>query len=92
MSKLETDLLINYSGQILTMTGAGDRPKVRGQMDEVGLIDDGIVAVREGRIVYGDKREYLEDIVSLAKDVRVIDAEVKSGYGMNLEDERNNLL
>lgn len=75
MGKIEADLVVTRCGQLLTMGGADARPKVGSQLDEVGLMVGGAVAVREGRIVYAGKREGLQDIVSFAGGAQVIDAE-----------------
>jgi imidazolonepropionase len=49
--KMFADLLIHSAGMMLTMQGHSDLPARREGMSEIGLIENGAVAVREGKIV-----------------------------------------
>jgi imidazolonepropionase len=69
--KTMADLVIK-NGRIITCKGDGPGPKISEAMDDVGVIENGFVAVSEGRIEAvstGDGRDYISD------KTHVIDAE-----------------
>src|SRR3989339_1635236 len=45
------DLLIQNCGQLLTVAGASRRPKILKGMDDLGIIVDGAVAIKDGNII-----------------------------------------
>lgn len=45
------DLFIQNCGQLLTVAGASQRPKILNSMDGLGIISDGAVAIKGGNIV-----------------------------------------
>ena len=60
----DADLIIHNAGQLVTCASGG-RPKRRAEMLDVGIIDDGAVAVAGGKIVgVGSSLEILRDFSS----------------------------
>ena len=45
------DLFIQNCGQLLTVAGASQRPKTLQGMDDLGIILDGAVAIKDGNII-----------------------------------------
>ena len=68
------DLLISNIGQLLTCANSG-KPKRKEQMQDVGLIRDAAVAVRDGSIVAAGKMKELEDQYTAKQ---VLDAQGKA--------------
>jgi imidazolonepropionase len=48
---LTADFAIINAEELVTMQGASDKPKVKEQMKDIGIIRDGAVAVKDGKIV-----------------------------------------
>lgn len=72
--KPEVDLLLLHAGQLVTVAGASASPKRGAEMTQIGVIEDGAVAVRGGIIVaVGTTREVLVKVES-HPDTRVVDA------------------
>ncbi|MCF6149970.1 MAG: imidazolonepropionase [Candidatus Kuenenia sp.] len=46
------DLIIYNIGQLLTIRGTTQKPKVLRQMDDLGIIEDGAVAVKDGKFIH----------------------------------------
>ena len=51
---MKADLLIKNAAQLLTVKS--DKPKVKGEMEDLGIINDGAIAVRNNRIFRVDKK------------------------------------
>ena len=49
--RLLPDLLIQNCGQLLTVAGASRRPKILKGMDDLGIVLDGAVAIKDGNII-----------------------------------------
>ena len=45
------DLFIQNCGQLLTVAGASQRPKTLQGMNDLGIILDGAVAIKDGNII-----------------------------------------
>lgn len=58
------DLVIEaYKGQLITVTSFSNSPKRAGEMDDLGIINGGMVLVKDGIItVVGDSEEVLREI------------------------------
>ena len=79
------DLIIQHIAQLVTLADpapslpAAGREKGRGRsgqaMSELGIIEDGLVAMRDGKITAVGKTAELKSKVSLRPDTKVIDAE-----------------
>ncbi|MFW9992341.1 MAG: imidazolonepropionase [Candidatus Odinarchaeota archaeon] len=73
--KLEADCVIINANELLTLEGASEKPKTKEEMKDIGIIHNGSVAIRDGKIVaVGSTREVLE---KLEKGFEVIDASGK---------------
>ena len=51
MGKEEVDLLIENASEVLTLRGGSQKPLLGEQMKNLGIIKDGSIAVKEGKIV-----------------------------------------
>ena len=67
------DLLIQNCGQLLTVAGASQKPKILQGMDDLGIILDGAVAIKDGKIIGVGTTRQLEKKYD-KKEVPVIDA------------------
>ncbi|MCJ7559963.1 amidohydrolase family protein, partial [Candidatus Bathyarchaeota archaeon] len=68
------DLLIVNAEELLTLADGGQKPRTHKQMRELGIVRDGALAVREGRIVAVGKTR---DITKAFKAQNVISAKGK---------------
>jgi len=72
---IKADFAIVHANELITLKGKSDRPQVREEMNDLGIIRDGAVAAKEGRIVaVGTTKEVLG---KLEKGFEVIDASDK---------------
>jgi imidazolonepropionase len=72
---IKADLAVVHANELITLKGKSDSPQVREEMNDLGIIKDGAVAAKEGRIVaVGTSREVLD---KLEKGFEVIDASDK---------------
>jgi imidazolonepropionase len=72
--KQPVDLLIKNAGQVLTMAGYSERPKVGAELNDLGLVAGGAVAALDGKIVRVGKSSEVEGDVELLPHARVVDA------------------
>ena len=71
----KADFVIVHANELATLVGTSDRPRTKEQMSDLGIIKDGAVAFKDGRIVsVGTTREVVEQ---LEKGFEVIDADGK---------------
>lgn len=52
MEKMRVDILIEHASQLLTLQGNSERPKMGKELLNLGIIEDGAVAVKDGIIVF----------------------------------------
>ncbi len=71
------DLIIENCGELITVAGASGRPKSGRSLDGVGVIRDGAVAVRRGRIAWAGGSSELREHVSPGRGTKTIDASGK---------------
>lgn len=69
---VEADLIISGAGELLTCAQNGVAPDAR---NTLGVIADGAVAAREGRVVWVGKGEALKEEVRLMRGGQTIDAD-----------------
>jgi len=75
MPAVKADFAIINAAELATVAGGSDKPKVRADMADIGIIEDGAVAAKDGRIVaVGTTREVLDQ---LEKGFETIDARGK---------------
>ncbi len=67
------DLLIRHAGELLTLAGPA-RPRVRAELDELGIIHDGAVACRDGHIVAVGPTPDLERTMKIGPTTEIINA------------------
>jgi imidazolonepropionase len=71
---IQADLIIEGAAELLTLSGSPDRPRRGDEMQELGIIREGALAARRGKIVWlGPARDLLASVKPLAFS-RVIDA------------------
>jgi len=69
---VEADFVIVHASELVTLKGTSDKPRVKEDMNNLGIIDDGAVAIKDERIVaVGTTNEVLN---KLEKGFEVIDA------------------
>jgi imidazolonepropionase len=62
LGKKEADLIIEHAKQLITAKGHGARPAIGAEMEGLGMVEDGAVAVSNGKIVAtGKSNEVLRD-------------------------------
>ncbi|MDH5448800.1 MAG: imidazolonepropionase [Candidatus Bathyarchaeota archaeon] len=72
---IEADFVIINADELVTLKGTGNKPQIREEMNNLGTIEDGAVAVKDGKIVsVGATKEVLD---KLEKGFEVIDASGK---------------
>lgn len=72
--KEDADLLIVNADELLTLAGNSQKPRVGKQMRELGILRDGCLAIREGRVVAVGKTS---DVTKRFKAQNVISAKGK---------------
>jgi imidazolonepropionase len=71
----KADFVIVNANELATLRGRNDRPRTREEMNDLAIINDGAVAVKDGRILaVGTTKEMLEN---LEKGCEIIDASGK---------------
>jgi len=72
---LEADFVIVHANERVTLSGFSNKPKIKEEMNQLNIIQDGAVAVKNGRIVaVGSTNEVLTQIID---GYEVIDASGK---------------
>lgn len=70
--KIEADLLIVHAGQLLTLAGANETPRIGAALGDLGLIPDGAVAAAAGTIVAaGSTAQVLDEVRPAARTVTI---------------------
>ncbi|MCG8403462.1 MAG: imidazolonepropionase [Firmicutes bacterium] len=73
MGKIAADLLVRGAGQLVTVAGHTGRPKRGPELAEIGIINDGAVAARDGIIVAVGPGPQVEERVELGDSSVVVD-------------------
>ncbi len=74
MGKIKADLLLRNAGQLITGAGFSGRPKRGAELADIGLVENGALAAKDGVIAaVGPEARVLEQ-VELTPGARVIDA------------------
>ncbi|MDQ0340006.1 imidazolonepropionase [Caldalkalibacillus uzonensis] len=56
-TKQPKPLLIRRAGQLVTLKGSSERPLIKGQMRELGIVENGSVWIEDGKIIMADTDE-----------------------------------
>ncbi len=93
---MRVDLVIKNIGKLVTCKGLG-RPRVGQEMDEVDIIEDAYIAIRDGKIIeIGNKNDYkniinnytkIEDAKGLLVTPGLIDSHTHLVHGGSRENE-----
>lgn len=76
-NKYKADLIVRNAEQLVTVAGASNSPKRGAAMSQIGVVENGAVAVRGEKIVaVGETPEVLEQ-VEASTETRIIDASGK---------------
>ena len=60
---LEADFVIVHANELVTLSGFSNKPKIKEEMNELQIILDGAVAVKDGRIIaVGATNEVLAEL------------------------------
>ncbi len=94
---VRADYVIIHANELLTMRGFSNRPKVKEELQDPGVIKDGAVAIKDGRIVaVGTTRDVLDrvekgfetiDASGMTVTPGFIDAHVHLVFAGSREDE-----
>jgi imidazolonepropionase len=75
---IQADLIVEGAAELLTLSGTGTRPRLGAELRELGILRQGAVAVRRGKIVWiGPTADLLTSVRPLAF-CKVIDAQGKT--------------
>ncbi len=72
---IKADFTIIHANELATLKGKSDRPQIKEEMNDLGIIKDGAVAVKDGKIVAIGTTE--EVLGKLERGVEIIDASGK---------------
>lgn len=71
---MKADFAVINAGQLITAAGYSERPKRGPELNELGIINDGAVAAKEGLIVAAGSTADVMKQVELTGDAMLIDA------------------
>ena len=71
------DLFIKNARQLLTLRSVQKGPRIKKQMENLGIVEDGAVAVRRDKIVALGKTREVLDKVKIDKNTKIINAKNK---------------
>ncbi len=74
MERLDLDMVILNASELLTLDGASHTPKLREDLNELGIIEKGGVAIRGNQIVAVDTTKNIKRLVKPGSRPRIIDA------------------
>ncbi|MFW9962254.1 MAG: imidazolonepropionase [Candidatus Sifarchaeia archaeon] len=65
---MKPDLLLTHIGQVATLEGHSDAPKTRAQMNEISVIENGAIAIKDGIIIaVGSTKDVLSQVTEEPK-------------------------
>jgi imidazolonepropionase len=74
MERLDLDMVILNASELLTLEGASHTPKLRDDLNELGIIENGGVAIRGNQILAVDTTKNIKRLVKPGSRPRIIDA------------------
>lgn len=78
MERLHFDTVILNAAELLTLKGASHTPKLRADLSDLGIIEDGAVAIHENRVAAVGTTKEIKKLVKAGTRPRVIDASDKT--------------
>jgi imidazolonepropionase len=78
MTRLQLDMVILNAAELVTLAGASHTPKLGKDMNELGIIEDGGVAIRGNQIVAMDTTKNIKRLVKPGSHPQIIDAKDKT--------------
>jgi imidazolonepropionase len=76
--KLKADFIIHKANQIVTLSGFSDTPKLGDEMNELGIIEDGAIAIQKDKIIWVGHTSELPQYIERPNSEREIDATGKT--------------
>jgi imidazolonepropionase len=80
LSKTEVDLIIEHAKQIVTARNHSERPVAGREMEDISLIEDGAIAIQEGRITAAGKSEEVRSEYSAREFIDATGKVVAPGF------------
>lgn len=80
MGKKEADLIIEHAKQLITAKGHSERPAVGTEMEGLGIVEDGAVAVSNGKIMAAGKSNEILDDYNAAERIEATGRVVMPGF------------
>ncbi|MFX1508795.1 MAG: imidazolonepropionase [Promethearchaeota archaeon] len=74
MERLDLDMVILNASELLTLQGASHTPKLGEDLNELGIINNGAIAIRENQIVAVDSTKNIKRLVKPGSRPQIIDA------------------
>ncbi|MBS3068020.1 imidazolonepropionase [Candidatus Micrarchaeota archaeon] len=74
---ITADLVIKNASELLTIKGASNKPKVKEQLSNLGIINNGAIAIAGESIVWLGGSNEIKDNIKIDKKTRIIDAKNK---------------
>ncbi|MFX0167756.1 MAG: imidazolonepropionase [Candidatus Hodarchaeota archaeon] len=78
MERIHLDMVILNASELVTVAGASHAPKLKTDLGELGIIEDGAVAIRGNQIVAVDTTKDIRRLVKPGSKPRIIDASEKT--------------
>ncbi|MFX1319693.1 MAG: imidazolonepropionase [Promethearchaeota archaeon] len=78
MERLDLDMVILNAAELLTMQGASHAPKIKDNLNELGIIEKGGLAIRGNQIVVVDSTKNIKRLVKPGSRPKIIDAKNKT--------------
>lgn len=80
MAKEEADLLIENASELLTIRGGTEKPLLGRSMRDLGIIRDGSVAIRKGRVIAVGKTEKIKEEIESSEVIDASERVVMPGF------------
>ena len=77
MNKTKTTLLIKNAKQLLTLSSPAKGPHTKAQMEDLGIIEEGAIAIADDKILAVGKTDDVLSKVEIDKKTKIIDAKNK---------------